>query len=232
MRARVTARITPLFLALASFACGKRPAQTDAAPSATASAVAPAASCAEGRHALEQHVATGASTCAADGDCACVDLPQAEAAPGQKERFCGLVVPKSQAGALREENDRLTSAGCAPSGTCPATPCEAMCVPRRGGNFCDKRTRCKEITVQADALVKRLDLACKRDTDCAGYPAGIGQNCGGVGNRASVAPILELAREFRERSCGYATNCAPRQVTRPACSEGMCVGAPLDRGRN
>lgn len=224
--------MTLLLVALASFACGKRRVQTDAVPPASASAVAPAASCPEGQRALEQHVATGGSACAADGDCACVDLPQAAATPDQKDRFCGLVVPKSQAGALREENDRLASAGCTPPATCSATPCEAMCVPRQGGGFCDKRTRCKEITVQADVLVKRLDLACKRDTDCAGYPAGIGHNCGGVGSRASVAPILELAREFHDRSCTYAVNCAPRQATRPVCREGMCVQGPLDRGRD
>jgi len=232
MGAAVPARVTLLLVALASFACETRRPQTDSTPRPSASAVAPAASCTEGQRTLEQHVVTGESTCAADGDCACVDLPQAAATADQKDRFCGLVVPKRRVGALREENDRLASAGCAPPGTCPATPCEAMCVPLRGGAFCDKRTRCKEITIQADALVKRLDLACKRDTDCVGYPAGIGQNCGGVGNRASVAPILELAREFRERSCAYATNCAPRAATRPVCSDGMCVEAPLDRGRN
>jgi len=224
------ARATLLLVALASFACGKRLVETDAAPGASASAVASAASCSEGQRALEQHVVIGGSTCTADSDCACVDLPQAAASPGEKERFCGLVVSKGRAGALREENDRLASAGCAPPGTCSATPCEAKCVPLGGAAYCEKRTRCKEITVEADALVKRLDLACKRDADCSGYPAGIGHNCGGVGNRASVAPILELAREFHERSCAYATNCAPRAATRAVCSEGTCAEAPLDRG--
>lgn len=224
--------MTLLLVALASFACETRRAQTDAAPVASASAIASAASCPEGQRALEQHVVTSGSTCTADGDCSCIDLPQAAATPGQKDRLCGLVVTKSQAAALREENDRLASAGCAPPATCSATPCEAMCVQLKGGGFCDRRTRCKEITTQADALVKRLDLACKRDADCAGYPAGIGHDCGGVGNRASVAPILELTREFRERSCAYATDCAPRAATRPVCRDGMCVQAPLDRGRD
>jgi hypothetical protein len=216
------ARVTLLLLALASFGCDARRAPSDAAPRGSASAVAPSDSCPEGQRALEQRVITGPSTCSSSSDCTCIDLPQAAAPPEQRDRFCALAVQKSRAGALREENDKLTAAGCAPSATCSAAPCEAICVPNRGGAFCDKRTRCKEITVEVDALVKRIELPCKRDADCAAYPAGVGQNCGGVGNRASVTPIVELAREFRERSCRYATNCAPRQATRPVCDRGMC----------
>lgn len=228
------------FVALALTACGSRRERTDAAAVANASAAptsmasssrsgvpSPSASvatnCLEGQRALEQHAVSGGPTlvgpaCSVDEDCACVDLPQAARTPP----FCGFVVPKAVGGALRDENDRLAAAGCALSGTCPSAPCDAMCVPGPRAGYCDKRTPCREITVRADALVKRLNLGCQHDADCAGYPAGIAQDCGGVGNRASVAPLLALAREFRERSCAYAVNCAPRAATRPVCREGIC----------
>lgn len=213
-------------VAAAATACG-RERTTDPAPPAppAASASATAPSCPEGQRALEQHVVSGSSACSSDADCACVDLPEAAATPSKKDAFCGLVVPKGRVAALRAENDRLAAAGCAPATSCPGgATCDVMCVPRSGGNYCAPRTRCREITVAADALVARLDRTCKRDADCAEYPAGLAQDCGGVASRASVEPLLTLAREFKERACPYSVNCAARAAFHPACRDGVCGG--------
>lgn len=78
----------------------------------------------------------------------------------------------------------------------------------------------------ADALVKRLERTCTRNEDCASYPAGIAQDCGGIANRASVAPLLSLAKEFHDAACPYSVACAARRAFRPVCLAGTCGDAP------
>ncbi len=82
---------------------------------------------------------------------------------------------------------------------------------------------CVVLAAQYGNAIDKGETNCATDADCGCYQGGIGRKsgCGGVLNKASVAELAKIAKEFRNDGCKLTQNCAA-WACQPKCDNGTC----------
>jgi len=166
---------------------------------------------------LDQAIVASPNGCAKDGDCACY---------GQmwREDSCAEVVHRGALPRIEELAKEALAAGCEYPKPCPELECRAHCRLRSGfDGYCAQLDRCMELSEEFEKVLAGGPGKCKKPADCAAYRAGVGQNCGGVTDKATAAKLARISDEFFAKDCDYTVNCAPRGAFHAECLSGTCA---------
>lgn len=89
----------------------------------------------------------------------------------------------------------------------------------------ERGARCRVLSAGFDGVLAKATERCSKDSDCAEFSAGIGDNCGGVTDGKTADALGRIEERFRTLDCPYVLACAARKRPTPRCVSNVCRGA-------
>jgi len=91
---------------------------------------------------------------------------------------------------------------------------------------------CDKTLHDFDELLSAAKNECKKDADCACFPAQLskipGNDCGGIVDKATSKKLDALVKEAKKNGCGTMAQCEP-WTCEPICEDGRCQKGPREK---